>query len=118
MDCVRFLLEAKSNPDKCNCDGDTPLICACDEGHSEIVRLLLDADADANIANHVRGTPLICASKKDHREIVHLLLEARANTDLQNNVGCSPLLFACVLNRPWVNIGSSFETFAATFSNK
>ena len=54
-------------------DGDTPLIWASCEGHTEIVKLLLAHGADVNTKDNDGGTPLYYASSRGYIEVVNLL---------------------------------------------
>ncbi|XP_048362170.1 ankyrin repeat domain-containing protein 22 isoform X1 [Sphaerodactylus townsendi] len=67
--------------------GDTPLICACRQGHNRIVSFLLKRNADVNIQNNVRIYPkassfifpsLIYIFKKE-RTCLHYAVRKRFN---------------------------------------
>jgi hypothetical protein len=53
---VEGLLQARACPDAVPSgdeEGNTPLLCACKEGHTDILRLLLKYKANANAQNKV-----------------------------------------------------------------
>ncbi|XP_075266292.1 uncharacterized protein LOC142358676 isoform X2 [Convolutriloba macropyga] len=83
QDMVRLLLNAPGlDPNtRCNEDGATPLILACDLGLLNIASLLLEAGAHVNKITHMGETALMKASKNGHEEIVGLLLEYCADTN-------------------------------------
>ncbi|XP_003224416.1 ankyrin repeat domain-containing protein 22 isoform X1 [Anolis carolinensis] len=54
--------------------GDTPLICACKQGHNRIVSYLLKMNADVNIRNKKQRTCLHYAVKKRFGFIDYLLI--------------------------------------------
>ena len=81
---VKLLLEKGADPNIQNNDGNTALIKACNEGHTEIVQLLLkDGRTDPNIQNNNGNTPLIFACYKGHTTIVELLLNERSQEGSQ-----------------------------------
>lgn len=69
--------------------GDTPLHCASQWGHADVVRALLGADASPSIANQVGATPLHYAVVFRHEDITRLLLEAGADVHAKMNDGKS-----------------------------
>ncbi|XP_061491399.1 ankyrin repeat domain-containing protein 22 [Rhineura floridana] len=54
--------------------GDTPLICACKQGHNRIVSYLLKRNADVNIKNKKKRTCLHYAVKKRFSFLDYLLI--------------------------------------------
>uniref|UniRef100_A0A0G4HJE4 Uncharacterized protein n=1 Tax=Chromera velia CCMP2878 TaxID=1169474 RepID=A0A0G4HJE4_9ALVE len=74
--------------------GDTALIVASANGHTEIVRLLVDARANVDLQHTNGTTALIQSSNKGHTDIVRLLLHANASVDMQDKAGYSALMWA------------------------
>ncbi|XP_006029056.1 ankyrin repeat domain-containing protein 22 isoform X2 [Alligator sinensis] len=54
--------------------GDTPLICACKQGHNRIVSYLLKRNADINLKNKKQRTCLHYAVKKRFNFLDYLLI--------------------------------------------
>lgn len=86
-----LLLEYDVDPDIKDYDvGNTSLIVASREGHSDIVELLLELDANPNKKTTIEGdTPLIAALEEGYSDIVKLLLENGADPTIRNNKGIS-----------------------------
>ncbi len=72
--------------------GNTALIRAVIEGHTDIVKLLITAGADVNIQDKYDNTALIWAVIKDHTDIVKLLIAAGTNINAKNNNGNTALI--------------------------
>jgi ankyrin repeat protein len=64
--------------------GNTPLMLAADEGHSDIVRYLILQEAEIDAKNNNDNTALILASANGHTETVRALLHNRANPHIRN----------------------------------
>ncbi len=71
-----------------NEDGDTPLMIACREGHTDLVRLLLEtpdttsaAEVGVNLTNNLRRTALHVATQARRADIVRILLKHRASVN-------------------------------------
>ncbi|XP_064154922.1 ankyrin repeat and SAM domain-containing protein 1A-like isoform X2 [Anguilla rostrata] len=62
-----------------NNDNETPLHCAAQYGHSEVVRLLLEELTDPTMRNNKFETPLDLAALYGRLEVVKLLLNAHPN---------------------------------------
>nr|XP_032626198.1 ankyrin repeat domain-containing protein 22 isoform X1 [Chelonoidis abingdonii] len=73
---VQLLLEEDSNflNIQDSCGGDTPLICACRQGHNRIVSYLLKWNADVNIRNKKDRTCLHYAVRKRFSFLDYLLI--------------------------------------------
>ncbi|XP_048362172.1 ankyrin repeat domain-containing protein 22 isoform X3 [Sphaerodactylus townsendi] len=68
--------------------GDTPLICACRQGHNRIVSFLLKRNADVNIQNNV-------SKSKQNENLIKMLLRAGADVNATDNSGRTALHYAC-----------------------
>jgi len=81
---VRSLLESKSNDINCYLNnGTSPLECAIEEGHVEIVSLLLDYKANLQFQS-VHGNALLLASENNEIEIIQIILKKRPEWDINN----------------------------------
>ena len=75
-------------------DGATPLLIACQEGHSDIVAKLLAADASVDQADDDGFTPLWVACQERHDEVISKLLAANADVNQATDDGATPLYIA------------------------
>ena len=71
--------------------GRTPLHCAANGGHKEIIELLIAEGADVNAKVEGAGTPLHYAARWGHKEIGKLLIAAGADVNAKNKYGSTPL---------------------------
>ena len=74
-----------------NDQGVSPLYCAAQQGHVEILKLLLKAKAEVNQTNIRGGTPLMIVAANGHLACVELLLAGGANVHHNNNNGQTAL---------------------------
>ncbi|XP_030623315.1 ankyrin repeat and SAM domain-containing protein 1A [Chanos chanos] len=77
-----------------NNDNETPLHCAAQYGHSEVVRLLLEELTDPTMRNNKFETPLDLAALYGRLEVVNLLLRAHPNLLSCNTKKHTPLHLA------------------------
>ncbi|KAI1892966.1 hypothetical protein AGOR_G00138940 [Albula goreensis] len=77
-----------------NNDNETPLHCAAQYGHSEVVRLLLEELTDPTMRNNKFETPLDLAALYGRLEVVKLLLNAHPNLLSCNTKKHTPLHLA------------------------
>ena len=80
-------------------DGMTALICACHEGHTDVVQLLLKhPDVDLNAKGCYGSTPFLTACSRGHKDIVQLLLkqpEGKININEKTYCGQTAFILAC-----------------------
>jgi ankyrin repeat protein len=81
---------ANVNDTIANCEWQTPLYCACKQGHKNVVELLIKRGARVNECNDMRCNgykfPLQIASVKGDVEIVRLLIDNGASLDNRDDV--------------------------------
>uniref|UniRef100_A0A4W6DE33 Ankyrin repeat and sterile alpha motif domain containing 1A n=1 Tax=Lates calcarifer TaxID=8187 RepID=A0A4W6DE33_LATCA len=77
-----------------NNDNETPLHCAAQYGHSQVVRLLLEELTDPTMRNNKFETPLDLAALYGRLEVVKLLLSAHPNLLSCNTKKHTPLHLA------------------------
>jgi len=74
---ARLLLEHGGNVNICT-DGNTPLIWAIDQNHSDLAKFLIDNGADINHPGDSGHKPLTVAKKMNMQEIVRILIQKGA----------------------------------------
>jgi ankyrin repeat protein len=79
-------------------EGETALIIASTEGHTEIVRLLIEKGADIKAIDTFDRTALIMAAASGWTEIVKILLENGADINAKDDTGDTALMWA--VNQP------------------
>ncbi|CAL9703338.1 unnamed protein product [Knipowitschia caucasica] len=77
-----------------NNDNETPLHCAAQYGHTQVVRLLLEELTDPTMRNNKFETPLDLAALYGRLEVVRLLLSAHPNLLSCNTKKHTPLHLA------------------------
>lgn len=82
------------NVDAQNTHGNTPLHCAAETGHTEIVAFLIKKDADVNAKNSDNETPLHRAAGCGHDKMVLMLIENGAQIDPLSSSNVTPLHYA------------------------
>lgn len=95
--CVSELLDAGALVDARDCDGATPLLCACVSGHATVVKMLVAKMPSAvDVADDSGYTALYAACEYGFPELVELLL-ATHNVMLNRAAadGTTPLYISC-----------------------
>lgn len=105
-------------------DGATPLHCAAEQGHLDVVELLISGQADVRAQNRLGESACLLAARNGHTDVVHavargvnlvakggqhplhpaaeqgnlqlawVLFEHRADVNVQDHDGASPLMLA------------------------
>lgn len=70
-----------ANADNTDLIGDTPLLIAVQEGHTDVVRILVDNDAKVNARDTFGGTSIGYATARGHREVVNVPRTATLNQE-------------------------------------
>lgn len=110
LDIVKLLLARGINPDgrsdhgetaickavilfetDCMLADSTPLHCAAEHGHSNIVNILLAHGSDSERQDQFGNTPLVEALRGSHLDCVHALLDHGADVNVKNGRGFTPL---------------------------
>ena len=71
---TRLLLEGGANPNLCDRDGETALMCACENGNAKGMLVLLKYGANADIKCNKGMTALMYAAAGNHLSMVKILL--------------------------------------------
>lgn len=75
----------------CNIDGETPLLCAIEKDHLEVVQYWASEDQNAIYAQNKKGeTALHYAARYMHKRIVCFLLEKGVYIDITSTNGLTP----------------------------
>ncbi|MBS0359598.1 MAG: ankyrin repeat domain-containing protein, partial [Proteobacteria bacterium] len=91
---VRELLRNGADPRVKTMDGSTPIIAACQQGHTRVVEILYDAAPDMLDTPDLDGElPLIVAVSNRHHETAAFLVAKRANVNATNARGANSLFF-------------------------
>jgi len=128
QEIIKKLALVGANLDLQNADGWSALMCACQNGHTDVADKLISAGANLDLQNKDGLSALMGASNKDvadvlisagakldlqdknersalmlasafgRQEVVHALISAGANLDLQSMDGLSALMKASTLN--------------------
>ncbi|XP_014775454.1 alpha-latrocrustotoxin-Lt1a [Octopus bimaculoides] len=96
LELVKILTRNGSVLNRCDSEGQTPLLQACNCGFTDIVRFLISEGSHVNLSrNHNDERALHIAAGAGHIEVVRVLLEeSRANIEIQTLLlqgGMTPL---------------------------
>ncbi|GBG27853.1 Ankyrin repeat and KH domain-containing protein 1 [Hondaea fermentalgiana] len=75
---VGLLIEAGADLDLQDDDGDTALICACVDGHSDMAKLLIQSGANISLCNKYRESPVASCCASGMSSVAELLIERGA----------------------------------------
>jgi len=73
LECVRFLLSCKADPNRRRTHGFTPMHIAAQNGHLEVLMLLAEAGGNINVTSDKGSTPLSLAKAKGQNHVVSYL---------------------------------------------
>ncbi|CAC5408073.1 unnamed protein product [Mytilus coruscus] len=90
-----MLLDRGADYNKCDYHDESPVMKACEHGHTEIVKMLLDIGADYNKCDYHGESPVMKACEHGHTEIVKMLLDIGADYNKCDYHGESPVMKAC-----------------------
>ena len=91
---VTQMLDAGECVNSLDAEGNSPLICAAEEGHEDIVELLLRHGADVQARNVMNESALHVAAWNGHAGVVSALLAHGAAVNQPGPDGETPLLLA------------------------
>lgn len=96
MQMFEFLAKHKSDFNRQNDIGMTPLHAACSGGHAMIVKYICDHDrSTVDCKDHRGRTPAYFAAQNGEVDILTFLIIYLANFDIANSEGKTPLAIAC-----------------------
>src|SRR5206468_1641703 len=78
---ILILLEHGADLEARDSQGDTPLLCAVENGDRTVVKLLLDMGANIETSDNQGNTPLLRATMREYEETLSILLDKGANTE-------------------------------------
>ena len=97
------LLEARAAVNIANNEGVSPLYCAAQDGHVDILKLLIKAKGDVNqVTKEGEVFPLMVASGRGLVEVVELLLSNGADVHIKGINGRTALDWAIHFKHPAV----------------
>jgi ankyrin repeat protein len=92
-----MLIKHGAKVNACTNLGDTALMLASSNGHTEVVRLLIDNGAYVNACSEDpcdMTTALISAAFDGHTDVVRVLIKHKANINARSNNGITALTYA------------------------
>lgn len=102
INAVLLSLAAGADVNAIRRSGRSSLMCAAENGHTQVVRALIAAGADVDERDSSDNTALMCAAKSGHTQTAQALIAAGA--DLQG------LIEARFNEYPWLAIVRNFDT--------
>lgn len=89
INMIPWLVEEEMDYNRCNSDGDNPLMYATQYRHTKVVEKLLEFEVDPNYINERGETPLAIAAMqgKSNIDMVSLLLDYGARPNIANEAG-------------------------------
>ena len=95
FEAAKMLIAAGANVNASNSDGDTAMMLAAANGHTEIARLLIVSGANIDNKDSIGRTELMLVARNGHREIAQLLIAAGADVNSRANYSLlTALLYA------------------------
>eukprot|EP00435_Cladocopium_sp_Y103_P065009 s2528_g26.t2 len=95
LECVKLLLDAQSQVDHLNKNGESAFNVACSNSNLDVAQLLIRAGASQNQIGKEGDSPLYHSCLVGDLETTKLLLEVRADPNLITISGQSPLWVVC-----------------------
>lgn len=94
--CLEALIEHKSNLEKCDKYGITPLMVAAEHGEAKAVEVLLEAGADSNHQNQDGETALMKACAEGFIDCVKALIKYKTDHTITDDEGNPAILWCCM----------------------
>jgi len=92
FEMTSILLTYKADVNKENSSRNTPLLLACENGHTHTAEVLLKTNqVKMNHKNENGDTELTLASKNNNSELINLLLEYHSDINIKNDKNYTPL---------------------------
>ncbi|XP_071142052.1 ankyrin-3-like [Mytilus edulis] len=83
------------NVNNCSYKGQSPIMIACEHGHTKIVKMLLELGADCNKCDKDDQSLIMIACEHGHTDIVKILLDLGADYIKCDKDDQSPIMIAC-----------------------
>ena len=109
LNAVNQHIKARTDLNKKDAYGSTPLIIAATFGKTEVAKALVEAGADVNITNNDGGTALHSAAFLCRTEIVQILLDHGADKNIKNKYGSTALES---ISGPFENVAGIYDQFS------
>jgi ankyrin repeat protein len=93
-DCLKLLLDAGGDVNKCDNDGRSPISRAAENGHADCLELLLGAGGDVNKCDDGGSSPISIAAEEGYADCLELLLDAGGDVNKCDDDGRSPIYLA------------------------
>ena len=88
------LLDAETDLDVQDTDGETVLIWAAAQGKLECVQWLIDSKAEIDAKDNSGPTALMKAAENGNSDCVQLLIDAKADLEAEDNLRWTALIWA------------------------
>ncbi len=93
---VKEYIQKNADLNATNLQGSTPLKCAVESYHLDMVKLLLEAGANPNPKDQMGATPLITACNTSQKDAVEMLLASKTEASAKDNTGMTALHWAAM----------------------
>ena len=94
VEIVKSLIEAGSNVDVKDKDGNSAVILAAWNGHEKVLKMLQGGKSNMAVMNNKGSTALMFAARHGHDEAVKVLIDSKVNLSIRNDYGFSALMLA------------------------
>jgi len=92
---MNYFIECKLDINRCNDEGKTALILACENGNYDVAVHLIENGADINRPDENENYPILEASREFNRNLFKYLIENKADLNKVDKDGNTPLIIEC-----------------------